>query len=383
MNFGLQNRQPRSPQRCAASMTSPVPWMPRDASASSYDQEAMARSPSQGSYCDPRSSSKRMQASRLHASPAKKGLPPLGGSPLQSRMLSTSPARMATGLPLANQTWSRGHSKGVRQDQPAARLARGYHHGDNMRQTWSTGFLPSNERQTMSNGFLPTNEHQFYGRKSPSDMRQTWSMGFLPSSDQHMASRPSLGALRSQRAASKSIRQGFALFGLPVWDSLLQILPLRAAGSLAAVSRICAEQLRRDLIVAVNATRRCKVCDRDFKYATGRGECWYHPGKEQVSLCGDAPGAGMMDVSWTCCGRGSAYAVGLSMACTRTEVQGCCARNHRAKPCAVREAGRGNALRASHEDGGYNQGKAKSMNGLESLPWNHLEPSGKVWRLPH
>jgi len=313
--LGLQNRQPHPSLKCGAAATSPVPWLPRTSSLN-HEQDALTRS--QSSYAGCRA------LKRVHK--GGKGLPPLGCSSMRSRMHSTSPGRLTTGFALANQTWSTGDR--MRQAPSSALVASRYRPGDTMmRQTWSTGLLPSNDRNN--------------ARRSPSDcMRQTWSMGCLQNYEQHLTGSSATAAPRwAQRAASKGLRQGFARFGLPIWDSLLQVLPLVDAGALAAVSRVCSLQLQRDLTAAGNQTRRCKACGSSFSYLTGGAECWYHPGKEHVNLVGDGPGSGMMDVSWSCCGRGAAYAVGIAMACTRSEVPGCCARKHRARPCATREPG--------------------------------------------
>jgi hypothetical protein len=125
---------------------------------------------------------------------------------------------------------------------------------------------------------------------------------------------------------------------------LLKALPLQDAGALAAVSGACFNQLKVDLGAACRETRRCVRCGATFNYLTGRDDCRYHPGQEQVTLVGDGPGTGMMDVSWTCCGRGAAYCVGIAMPCTQSEIHGCCARPHRAQRMSVREAASSNGL---------------------------------------
>jgi len=123
-----------------------------------------------------------------------------------------------------------------------------------------------------------------------------------------------------------------------LWNNLLQSLLLRDAGPLAAVSQACLAQLQPDLAVAAKKDRRCIFCSQSFKYLTGSGECRYHPGQEKITLVGDSPAAGFMDVSFSCCGKGATYAVGLGMPCSDGEVPGCQVRSHRAKPQAVRQS---------------------------------------------
>jgi len=211
----------------------------------------------------------------------------------------------------------------------------------------------------------------------PRDFRRTWSCGISDSSlagpsatmastfgggfgkwssrdgrDPRQASRPanlrpqgwggasSPTALSRRRAASPAkAKQGF-LRGALVWDNFLRVLPLRDAGPLAAASRACLLQLRHDLSRAWTRPLQCTLCGVAFWVAAGQAGCVFHPGKEQVSMTVDSFGVGMMDVSWSCCGRGMAYSVGINMPCPVAEVPGCCTRRRHLAPAqSAREPG--------------------------------------------
>jgi len=116
----------------------------------------------------------------------------------------------------------------------------------------------------------------------------------------------------------------------PLCERLPKMLAWRVVGAFAAASRACAAKLREDLSTASSKFRRCAVCSQFFDYANSWCECRFHPGEEKVHMVVEGPGSGMLDVYWTCCGRGAAYAVGFGLPCARAEIPGCCTRKHRA-----------------------------------------------------
>merc|ERR1719313_2573646 len=244
-------------------------------------------------------------------------------------MYSTSPARIAKGLPSASQTWSNGWTTGAHPQKSSSVpvLPRGCNprppQAVDMRQTWSDS--QPREGHPMARRQASKGSDTMATLPAMDGLHQTWSTGFLPRHGQH-----TLGSSGKwpPRSVSKSCKQGFSGFGLPVWDHLLQVLSLQDAGPLAAVSRDCHSQLLPDLTAAAKVLRTCRSCGVSFNYAAGTEDCWYHPGKEMVQVVGDNPVAGMMDVSWSCCGRGACYTVGIALACTQSEIQGCCARRH-------------------------------------------------------
>jgi hypothetical protein len=297
---------------------------------------------------DPRASGQSSSAcsrtpKRLSSKPAGTGLPPLlnfHGSSNSGPHFRSHGSQTCSRTPPMRRAWSTGDS--MRQTWSAGFFPRGHlQQGDGMRLTASKGHGTNSMQKTWSTGFLAS--------AGENTARKTWSSG-IPSKTALLSGggdgrhsrgvAPAAPRCWQQRGISWSVRKGFAAFGLPVWDSLLQVLPLEDAGALAAVSRACSLQLHHDLSLARQQTRQCIMCGNMFNYLTGHGECRYHPGEEKVSLFGDGPTAGMMDVSWTCCGKGAAYAVGIALPCTRSEVSGCCTRNHRAEKRATREAQR-------------------------------------------
>lgn len=214
------------------------------------------------------------------------------------------------------------------------------HAADGMRQTWSTGFLPcsgdsrladSVARQTHS-GFFPRQISEPSPGNSLDHRKEDHGRAATTGTSRLMMSRWRPPTKWKQRSAfNEDDGKGFSIF--LVWDGLLQALTMQDAGPLAAVSRACFAQLRHELGVACRESRQCIVCGDSFTYLEGWKDCRYHPGQEQVSLVGDGPSqfhAGMMDISWTCCGKGAAIAVGIAMPCTQAEIPGCCTRNHRA-----------------------------------------------------
>lgn len=134
-----------------------------------------------------------------------------------------------------------------------------------------------------------------------------------------------------QRRHSRSAAQFVFGCGSPFWNSLLQVLPLQDGGHLAAASRACSAEMRKDLLAAGARPRQCIECGQSFTYSSNADDCRYHPGKETIVMVVDGLTAGMMDVSWTCCGRGNAYSIGIAVPCTRNEILGCQQRKHRPK----------------------------------------------------
>mmetsp|Transcript_76986 Transcript_76986/g.120333 ORF Transcript_76986/g.120333 Transcript_76986/m.120333 type:complete len:360 (-) Transcript_76986:51-1130(-) len=285
-----------------------------------------------------------------------RGLPPLSAS-LPSRHPNSFPARVSRGLPLASKTFSSGFH--IRGSQSCIDF--------NVIPDSVTPSTPSRSRTALplarkasSKGFLLGIDRSCSGscvRLEPSIdesaqsveelARRTWS-GFSCHRDhvlnmqevQKQQRRTATADVRSwagpfprlrQRSRSKSVAHDLFGCGSPFWNSLLQALPLQDGGHLAAASRACLAEMRKELLAAGDRSRQCMDCGRMFKYSSCSDECRYHPGKETIVMVVDGPTAGMMDVSWTCCGRGNAYAIGIAVPCTRQEIPGCQQRKHRAK----------------------------------------------------
>lgn len=220
------------------------------------------------------------------------------------------------------------------------------------RRTWSCGF--SDSSPAAPSVAMASTFGSAFGKWSAKDcaeprqaMASTFSAGFGKWSTkdwneprQTMASTFGSGfgkgsvsaSWRRRRTASPvKAKHGF-LRGIPVWDNLLRALPLRDAGPLAVASRACLLQLRDDLARAWARPLHCTLCGVAFRLGTCQAGCVFHPGKEQVSMTVDSFGVGMMDVSWSCCGKGMAYSVGINMPCPKAEVPGCCTRRRHLAP---------------------------------------------------
>lgn len=382
--LGAQNRQPHSPLKCKVSMMSS--WLPRGELSLSalHVQEGNASASRSSSMLDRPERASSSTKPRPPPRASSKGLPALGSKPQTQRMVA-SPSR---GLPLARRTWTTGDS--LRQTWSTGFLDRGHPSGPAAGNdvlgktcgTWSAGYAadrstgyspdlsllglsaersPANGADSRRPSLTTGEQHQTIDHMA----HQTWSGGFLPRAEPSPCGGGSADRLRwtlgcgqgnagkiagwkatGKTAGWKQMRvsfqdntvDGFESLGLPLWESLLQALMLQDAGPLAAVSKLCLSHLKRDLFLASQKNRICSLCKDTFSYRTGWEDCRYHPGKEQVNCVGDSPALGMMDVAWTCCGKGATYTVGMGLPCTKCEVDGCCIRNHRAKRGRLRQA---------------------------------------------
>lgn len=328
--LGVQNRQPPSHA-----------WTPPKASSlsSGFPQASLPNQLHDPNASSQSSSARRHTPKRMLTRAAEKGLPRLGSKELglsgftdliRPQTHSLAQARQGSGLPVARQTWStgdlcsgpRGKIPQTLSDVSFSRCGNHRCHSDSMRETWSVGSFPRCEKNV-----------------GDTLARQTWSTGFPPRSGPSAPGKAVWTLPQSRkRTELRSAPKEFPLFGVSgFWDSVLRALPLHDAGPLAAASQSCFDHLRQDLSIACREARHCTACRCTFNYLTGRPECRYHPGQEKVELLGDGPATGMMDLSWTCCGKGAAYSIGLAMPCTRSEIPGCCVRQHRARsPAAAR-----------------------------------------------
>mmetsp|Transcript_66590 Transcript_66590/g.124266 ORF Transcript_66590/g.124266 Transcript_66590/m.124266 type:complete len:344 (-) Transcript_66590:11-1042(-) len=132
----------------------------------------------------------------------------------------------------------------------------------------------------------------------------------------------------------RTLREDLVLSGL-VLDGIKHCLLLSEAAQLAIVKRELWLHLRPDLKAASHQDRLCKHCGDTFTHATNVAECRYHPGRELINFTVDSVAVGMMDISWSCCHRGTACPIGMCMGIEREVAEGCCLRKHSASGSAV------------------------------------------------
>lgn len=133
------------------------------------------------------------------------------------------------------------------------------------------------------------------------------------------------------------------LLSQPFIHRLRQLLGWSEKGAIASSSRACYKELQLDLAAGSTAPLQCTLCGASFTYASNWKDCWYHSGEEEVGLVVEDFTNGVMDVRWTCCGKGATYSVGINLPEAQTQdVPGCCCRKHvaRVQPPAVAQGRR-------------------------------------------